>query len=345
MLKRIVTAGLLAVAAAVAPGVAAANLGQDHGTHNLFIRSAEENAAETQVTFPLHRGITISGETVWYVVTDSSSRSDAAVRRVNYVPKIENAVGTAAVQHVSVRSDGTVVFPATVDFSPTRVVVPSATGFPPLLAAPGAVGEPGYSPLIELPDGTVLDAPQIANASGVADKVISIAPDDSSVTYVETPGFYDNRNVHYASFDSSSLAASALEDVTYAPALDSAPAPDDASSSSAREPLIAFVNGQTGATNPERQGLNSAILDGLSPLNILDEIPEGQADPGFPAYSPLWDIHLAAWAPGITPTRQRDFGTVIGLVAQGLVTGPFGSPFGASGFIVNCPAVSLDAGK
>ena len=41
-----------------------------------------------------------------------------------------------------------------------------------------------------------------------------------------------------------------------------------------RESLIAFTNGQTGAANPERQGLNAAILDGPPPLNILREVPE-----------------------------------------------------------------------
>jgi hypothetical protein len=341
--------GLLALVVLAAPVAAFANIGQDFGTHNLFIRSAQENAAETQVTFPLHTGVTVDGRTVYYVVTDSSSRADAAVRQVNYVPKLQNAVGTDAVQRVTVRSDGTIVFPETVDFSPIHVIAPGPTGFPPSAAKPGAIGEAGYTPLIQLPDGTVLNAPQIGNATGWADKVISVSPDLSHVTYVETPGFYDNRNVHYASFDSSSYVASAIEDVTWAPALDAAPGLDDASSASAREPLIAFTNGQTGVDNPNRQGLGSALLGEGSPLNTLDEIPEGQADPGFPAYSPLWDIHLAEWTPAAVAaglnTRQRDFGTELALVAEGLVTGPGGAPFGASGFIVNCPAVSLDAGK
>jgi hypothetical protein len=44
-----------------------------------------------------------------------------------------------------------------------------------------------------------------------------------------------------------------------------------------REPLIAFTNGQTGATNPDPQGENAAIFDQESPLNILKEAPEPTA--------------------------------------------------------------------
>jgi hypothetical protein len=108
--------------------------------------------------------------------------------------------------------------------------------------------------------------------------------------------------------------------------------------------LIAFTNGQTGAANPERQGLNAAILDGPPPLNILQEVPErsSQFD-----YSPMWDVHLATWtsaavAAGLN-VRQTDFAAALQQVANGKATGfPAGSKFGPSGFIVNCPVVSLD---
>jgi len=74
--------------------------------------------------------------------------------------------------------------------------------------------------------------------------------------------------------------------------------------------LIAFINGQTGTTNPQRQGLNAALFDGHSPLNILKEIPEPTAQ--FD-YSPLWDIHLVRWNDTVLPVvnrlRQTDFAT------------------------------------
>ena len=44
----------------------------------------------------------------------------------------------------------------------------------------------------------MLDAPQIANATGQADKIVAIAPNHSTVSYRETDGCYDNESVHYA---------------------------------------------------------------------------------------------------------------------------------------------------
>src|SRR5207245_11509924 len=84
---------------------------------------------------------------------------------------------------------------------PQHVIVPGPTGFPPAQAQPGAVGEAGYSPLIQLPDGVVVHAPQIANDTGQADKVIRLDIEKMTVTYVETTGFYDGTPVHYASFE------------------------------------------------------------------------------------------------------------------------------------------------
>ncbi|HWM95545.1 MAG TPA: hypothetical protein VNO54_00670, partial [Streptosporangiaceae bacterium] len=273
---------------------------------------------------------------------------------VNYTPKLARAAGTAAVQNstAQVGSGNGIDFPASVDFSHTRVLTPSAQGFPPSAAQPGAVGEPGYSPLVRVVfrDTTVvLDAPQIANATGQADKIVSIAPNHSTVSYRETDGCYDNESVHYASFDASDPTAAAIEDVTYAPDLNAAPSPGCAdpavvAATCSREPLIAFTNGQTGRTNPERQGLSAAILDGLSSLNILKEIPEPTAQ--FD-YSPMWDIHFETWtatavAQGLT-LRQTDFSTAQQQITNDLATGfPAGAPFGPSGFIVNCPVVSLD---
>ena len=226
--------------------------------------------------------------------------------------------------------------------------MPGPTGFPPAQAQPGAVGETAYSPLIQLPDGVVANAPQIANDSGQADKVIRLDADKMEVTYVETTGFYDGTPVRYASFDASSPVAAAIEDVTFAPNLNAAPVPgDESDSTSAREGLIAFTNGQT--HGPNLQGLNAALLTGLppskAPLNILHEVPEPTVT-GVD-YSPLWEPRFANWTQvainAHLNTRQMDFDTVLSLVQQGLITGfPAGTSFGADGFIVNCPVVSRE---
>jgi hypothetical protein len=232
------------------------------------------------------------------------------------------------------------VFPASVDFSPNRVVVPGPAGFPPADAQPGAIGDPGYSPLIQMPDGTIRNAPHIANRSGHADKALEIDFARRTVRYQETNGFQGGKAVKYVSTDASDPAVAALENVTYAPALNAAPFPGGDGTDSARASLAAFVNGQTGAGNPNRQGLNSALLDGLDPLNVL------AWNPSQGRYSPLWDVHPAAWsaaaiAAGLN-VRQTDFGQVRELAQKGRVTGPGGAPFGPAGFIVDCPIVSSD---
>jgi len=321
--------------AAAAAFVTARPANAADGGRTLFVRSAVEHGDGT-VTLPLHRGRS-HGQPVWYVILDASTSNAAATYGVNRSNKLANAKGTAAVQKVT-SAGGVLTFPATVDFSPDRVVVPGPTGFPPAAASPGAVGEAGYSPLVELPDGTVLDAPQLANTSGRADKVVSIDPAAQTVTYRETNGFSRNNPVRYVSTDSSDRGAAAIEDVTYAPSLNAAPFAGGDGTNSARASLAAFVNGQTGAANPNRQGLNSALLDGLDPLNNL------AWNPSQGRYSPLWDVFLAEWTNAAIAaqrnTVQTAFADVAKLAENGLVTGPRGAPFGPVGFIVVCPIIS-----
>lgn len=330
-----------ALTTAVTATAASASTG---GDRTLFIRSAIEHPGDT-VTFPLHRG-TSHGDSVWFIVLDASNSNAADAFGVNKSQKLENARGTAAVQTVSVVG-GVIDFARTVDFSPVRIV-DAPNGFPPTVFKPGAVGEAGYSPLIALPDSTILNAPQItrdANRDGTislfteaADKVVAIDTVNLSVTYRETNGFARGNPVKYVSTDSSNPLAATLEDVTLAPALDAAPFPGGDGTDSARATLAAFVNGQTGASNPQRQGLNSAVADGLDPLNDLAWNPsEGR-------FSPLWDVHLAQWTAQAIASgqnvRQVEFAAVADLAKNGLITAPGGGAFGPSGIIVNCPIVS-----
>jgi hypothetical protein len=312
----------------------------------LFITSAVENPDGT-ATFPLHRG-TSHGQTVFYVILDASDGNVAQSLGVNTSQKLANARGTAAVQKVTL-NNGLVNFPATVDFSPDRVVTVVNGAFPPTVAEPGAIGEPGYSPLIQMPNGTILNAPQIArdaNGDGrisllseAADKVVAIDLVNMKVTYRETHGFQGGNPVRYVSFDASDPLAATLEDVTFAPVLNAAPTLDDDSTASSRATLVGFINGQTGANNPQRQGFTSAVRGEGDPLNLL------RWNPSQGRYSPLWDVHLAAWTAPVVAAGQNllqtDVGTALGLVSDGFLTGPGGAKFGASGFIVNCPIVAL----
>jgi hypothetical protein len=180
----------------------------------------------------------------------------------------------------------------------------------------------------------------VANSTGQANKVVSIDFAKLTVTYKETDGFQGGKALRYASFDSSDPTAATIEHVTYAPALNNLPTLNDDSTASARASLAGFTNGQTGAANPNRQGLNSAILDGLSPLNVL------RWNPTQGRYSPIWDAHLTQWqVPLSQRTLQTDFGTIQGLADHGTVVGfngtAQGTTFAASGTIVNCPIVAF----
>lgn len=303
--------------------------------HTLFITSAVENANDT-VTFPLHRG-TSKGQTVYYIILDTSNGALADQWGVNRSQKLANAINSTAVQRVTV-SNGVWDFAGTVNFAITSTVVAGPTGFPPLVAEPGAEGDGDYSPLVQLPDGSIVNAPHIANATGQGDKVVSLDLTNMQVTYKLTHGFANGKAVNYVSTDASARDVAALEGVTFVEKLKNAPRFDDDSTASALTSLAAFINGQTGAANPQRQGLNSALLDGLDPLNVLRWTPnQGR-------YSPLWDVHPAQWSAQAISSgqnlRQQDWNDIQNLVDHGLVTGPGGAPFASAKFIVNCPIVS-----
>ncbi len=349
---------------------------QTFGPSSFFLNANQQGPTSFQeapptskpiVVLPLRRG-NAAGHLVYYVITDASDQDVAQDLGVNFTPKLANAKGTLAVQHSSSSDPTSIVVPAGVDFTPERVLVPSATGFPPLAAAPGAVGNPGYSPLVQLPTGVVLNAPQIgdgANTNGGdkahwADKVESVDAVNDTVSYDVTNGCYEDQSVHYTSFDASDLGAAAIEDVTYAPALSNVPFIECGTNDinvtgpfinpgCARESLIAFINGQTGKDNIQRQGLNAAILDQESPLNILEDVPNigGQFN-----YSPLWDIHLVRWndsVPLANRLRQTDFAraeALVGTQAQSIrPDGTASNTFQGTGFIVNCPLIGIFANK
>lgn len=342
MKRRLRRAGV-ALTAALAVSAPAAALAHDGDTRNgtkQFITSAVEDTTNDLATLTVHPSIDDDGEEAYYVVTESSDKKDAKRRGVNFSPKLANAAGTAAVQDGWFDRRGVLHVEDTVDFSPTRVVTPSATGFPPLAAAPGAVGQAHYSPLVQLPNGTILNAPHVMNASGSHDKLTGPIV-GGAATFTETEGSYEGKDVYYVSFDASQPDVAALEGVTSAPNLNAAPGlGSNDKATSARSGIAPFVNGQTGVDNPERQGLNSALLGEGDPLNVV------QTRPRQKEYSPLWDVHLSVWSPAATAagrnTRQTDFDTIAELAARGDIVGP-GGAWGAVGAIVNCPVFRLES--
>jgi hypothetical protein len=318
-------AALTVATATLAPAVAA----QASGGGRVFVPSATVSA--TTVTLPLHEGRGPDGGPTWFIVIEASNSTAADAWKVGVVNKLANA-GDGAQSGRLV--NGLLTFEGGVDFSPVhRVAGTPGTGFPPLAAEPGSKGDDRYSPIVKLSDGSFLNAPQIANASGVHDKVVAIDYAAHKVTLALTDGFARTNAVRYLSTDSSAPDVAALEGSTYAPRLVKAPRAGDDSTASARASLAAFVNGPTGVNNPQRQGVNSALLGEGSPLNILAWTPnQGR-------YSPLWDVHLSRWANPAQARRITQFSDVEDLAANGSVVGPAGGAWVANDVIVNCPII------
>ena len=296
----------------------------------LFIESAR--VGRDSVSFPLYKG-TSNGRDVYYILTDASDGDAADRYRINEADKLENARGTSAVMRGRLDDERRIVFPATVDFGPERVIVPDPdTGFPPLEARPGSVGEEGYSPLVELPDGTILNAPHVANDTGIHDHVVDIDLRRMRVELALVEGFARDKPVLYISTDASDPVAAALESSTYAPAMNAAPGLGNDGSDSSRASLAAITNGQTGLRNRNRQGLNSALMGEGDPLNMLAWLPnQGR-------YSPLWDVFLTTYVDDARK-RQEDFADIEDLAEDREVSAPDGARWGPSNFIVNCPIV------
>ncbi len=309
------------------------------------------DAREGAITLPLHRGF-FQGEETFYVLTASSSRDDARARGLNWAPRLKNALGHGnAVQHVGVRNGG-FTFVGSVDFSPERVIVPGPLGFPPDVAKPGSVGDARYSALVTTGNGVVLNAPIVANRTGVHDSVAELDIDRMTVTFELIEGRYHDDRILYISTEASDPPTAALEASTYAPAMNDIPGlGSNDERTSARAAIVPFVNGATGRDNPDRQGLNSALLGEGSPLNVTEIHPRNRGK--IPIYSPIWDVHPAVWTENAIRRGERQriehHEDIADLVEDGWVVsggnGPRNPELGglrAGGFIVNCPIMAID---
>jgi hypothetical protein len=278
-----------------APG-AADGLGETSGLlarEKLTLESAlQVDLSKETVRLPLYKG-TSSGQTVWFVLLDTSDAGLAHNHGINYAPKLANlAIGCPeCVQEVTLESptpaenrfgQAVVNFQGAPDFSPTRIAEPGPNGFPLAKFQPGAVAGPGYSPFIRIAGSNVVySAPIVATGDGPFDVVhhtntgdrvlgIHIAPKSPPGQYLESwadllfvKGFDAGEPIVYISTDAGQELSAVLERSTYVRALDKAAYNGgDDFLGSARERLFAFLNGQTGADNKEAQGFVHLVKDG-----------------------------------------------------------------------------------
>jgi hypothetical protein len=328
------------------------------GPFQLLKAGTVDTSAGT-ITLPLYKGQLASGESVWYVLTDTNDKANADALGLNFSSKLTYGDVGKATRVARLEEDTSLTFESgRVDFSPERTLVAgdAPNFFPPKEFTPGSVGDENYSPLVRVENAgnTIYNAPIVAfnveaealdlfcegNAdhSLVHDKVISICPEEGTVTLSLTTGFSFARPVLYLSLDASDPLAATMEAVTLAPGLTSITIGRDDSAFSAVERIFAFANGPTGTENPQRQGFNSALSGEGSPLNILGGIPTIATD-----YSPLWDLNLGVWTEeaiekGYRSRLTEEF-AILGFAQEGWVTGPDGGAYGSTGIIVNCPIV------
>ncbi len=374
--------------------------------NHLTLESAiQVDLSQETVRLPLYKG-EANGKTAWFILLDASDVGLAHDLGVNYAPKLANiAIScSACVQTVTLDSptpaqnpfgQALVHFQGAPDFSPTRIAVPGPNGFPLAKFQPGAVAGPGYSPFIQIAGSTVVyNAPIVATGDGPFDVVnhtntgdrvlgIHIAPPtsppgqylESWVDMLFVKGFDAGQPILYLSTDAGQPLTAVLERSTYVPALDKAAYNGgDDFLGSARERLFGFVNGQTGANNPQSQGFvhlirdghasedasagNTALINALRNggdlLNVFGDFPT-LADPRHAdAYSPLWDAQLGLWTDKAVKaglnTRQIDENVVFNLAATrpDLLTGinpatGMPAPYGAAGVDINCAVIGFTA--
>ncbi|MGH3201841.1 MAG: hypothetical protein ACRDP5_07285 [Streptosporangiaceae bacterium] len=325
---------------------------------------------------------------------------------MNYAPKLANIAisDPAAVQTVTEDNPtplqnpfgpAVINFAGAPDFSPTRIAVPGPTGFPLAKFQPGAVAGPGYSPFIRIKGSDVIyNAPIVATGNGpfnvtthtnTGDRVLGIhiasgtAPSgqfaESWVDLLFVKGFDSGQPIVYLSTDAGQPLTAVLERSTYVPALNniSFNGGDDFLGS-ARERLFGFINGQTGANNPQAQGFQHLALDGMvgenasaantafinalrnggDLLNVFGDFPTLTDPRHSDAYSPLWDAQLGLWTPKAVKEglnkRQIDENTVLNLAESqpDLLTGVNPAtgqpePYGSVGVDINCAVIGYTA--
>ena len=405
----VAASAVLATAAFAAQDTTTAKAGSLGPTTGLLPRdhltlgsAIQVNLSRETVRLPLYPG-TANGKKVWYVLLDASDAGLAHDLGVNYAPKLANVAisDPAAVQTVTLDSPtpaqnpfgpAVVHFQGAPDFSPTRVAQPGPTGFPLAKFAPGAVAGPGYSPFIRIAGSDVVyDAPIVATGDGPFDVVhhtntgdrvlgIHIAGASKPGQFAESwadllfvKGFDAGQPIVYISTDAGQPLTAVLERSTYVPALNNAPFNGgDDFLGSARERLFGFINGQTGAHNPQAQGFvhlikdghaaedasagNTALINALRNggdlLNVFGDFPTLTDPRHAQAYSPLWDAQLGLWTSKAVKeglnTRQIDENVVFNLAATrpDLLTGVNPAtgepaPYGSVGVDIDCAVIGF----
>ena len=265
---------------------------------------------------------------------------------------------------------------------------------PPSQAPARRGGRPGDSLFIKIAGSdTIYNAPIVATGDGpfdvthhtnTADRALAIhiggpsKPGQFAESWADllfVKGFDAGKPIVYLSTDAGEPLTAVLERSTYVPALNDASFNGgDDFLGSARERLFGFINGQTGASNPQAQGFQHLAKDGMVSqdaslantafinalrnggdlLNVFGDFPTLFDPRHADAYSPLWDAQLGLWTPKAVSEgldkRQIDEVQVFNLAATrpDLLTGVDPAtgqpePYGSVGVDINCAVIGYTA--
>ncbi|MBC8090654.1 MAG: hypothetical protein H7Y15_01680, partial [Pseudonocardia sp.] len=231
---------------------------------------------------------------------------------------------------------------------------PSA--FPPSVAEPGGVGDAEWSGLVVLPSGSALNVMVVANQTGVHDRARALDYAAEEVTFSLADGFEGGDQYYYHLVtESSDAVAATVEQGVYSPRLGNLPG-EGLSEVGDRSPRLGFAptaNGEVGFSNPERQGLNSTIVDDdRAPINVFPLDPENNKREAN-NYSPMWDAHVYVWTDEAVAAGERrrvngledlqalrDAGLVVDAPTNAGPANTFVTGLRASGLIINCPVIA-----
>ena len=333
--------------------------GKFNSKQNVFLPSAlAVDFTKKWVTLPVYTGIGPSGNPTYFIITEGADYEVAKLMGLNYAPKLVNGRGTAGSQQVTLEN-GMIKFKGDVDFSPVRTLAPGPfpNTFPPSVAIPGSVGDAEYSPVIVLPSGSVMSASIVANSTGTHDHLVSIDYVKGTVVFEILDGFEGGEQYYFHLVtESSDMGAATIERGTFTPRLANLPEfgksmPNDKSALLGFAPL---ANGETGANNPERQGLNSTILDGnaFDPINVFPLDPENNKKENN-NYSPMWDAHIYVWTDAAIQAGKRkrvksmtqlkalfDEGSVVNAPPNTGDPNPIVAGLKPTRAIINCPVIA-----
>jgi len=328
---------------------------------HVYVKSAlaiDFTYRKANVTLPLYRGLSASGESVYYILTDASDFEFARALGINYAPKLRKDAGSSGAQNAQIKN-GLITFKGNVDFSPVYKVVPgSPNPFPPKVAEPGALADAEWSSIVVLPSGIVINAQIVANKSGSHDRLRNIDIKHRTVTLSLLDGVQGGRQYFYHLVtDASASLPAVLEKGVFAPRLAMLPTfgksePTDNSA------LLGFspnVNGISKLDSGQEQGFVASLSNGgIDPINVFPLGPDNDNSSESNNYSPLWDAHISLWTPQAINEgkvhRILSIDEQKQLIADGYLTSATGdadSPTNSFvgglrpvGLIINCPVIT-----